>query len=152
MTPLLRLAIAIGCLGLLWVGGSAGPSDDYVPPGGDGPVFKERFVNAKLDYHRSDPGITWYFQKSTFVLLCKNSTFPEDLCRPLLGKFQEAKRIEGSWDWDAQKAELILTDLKVDGSPVSHKPRLKVEPRGRIRVDILGRQYNVHPGEGKMRP
>jgi RNA polymerase sigma factor (sigma-70 family) len=119
-------------------------------PGGDAPVTRVRLTRACLwGIARDDHD--WYFKGKKFILTGDKGKVPADLARVLLGPDRKAARVTGEWDLDADKGQLVLTALVVDGKPGPKEVRLGISPAGLIRVNIekLG-QYNVASFEDRL--
>ncbi len=145
------LLLPLFCLAVSFASGYT-EGDDRPPPGGNAPLTRDRLVGTKLDHHRLSPSVEWHFKDKTFVLISHKPPLPADLTKAILGEKSPAAKIEGKWNLDETKGELILKDIKADGKKSKDKASLRIQPLGAARVDIIGLQYNIFPGGAQESP
>ena len=80
------------------------------------------------------PRFQWSFEPDGFQIVAGADSIPPALLEAILGTGAAAKKVEGRWAIDGR--DLLLSELKVDGSAVTGTSRLEVWNTGVIRVSL----------------
>ena len=132
-------AFGVSCVLSSFLTGACEPS----PPGShERPITVERLTGATLVEIGRDKSIVWHFGVERFLLEIRGG--PRDaLVRQLLGRAADARQIQGQWQFDEKKNQLVLHDLVADNLRNPHQVVLPMLPAGLFRADLGDRQYNI---------
>lgn len=89
-----------------------------VAQGNYAPVTKNDVVTMKLNHYFSkdnrphDGDFLWSFADTGFVLKPGKGAIPADLIEKLLPEGTEATEITGKWSLDAEKGEIVFTEIQ----------------------------------------
>jgi len=114
-----------------------------VPPGShDTAITVERLTGATLVEIGRDKSLVWHFGVKRFLLEIRGG--PRDgLVRQLLGRAANVSRIQGNWQFDEEKHQLVLHGLVGDNLKNPGQVVLPMLPAGLFRANVGERQYNI---------
>lgn len=137
-------------IALVAVGGVAGcapaPKATKLRVGGiDSPVTTERLTGATLVSVNEGPVVQWTFTQTGFDVHAGEKELPAEIVETLRGTGVAGEQIEGTWRFDADKSELVLTRRIEGAEPNEFHVALPISGAGHVRVNLGSLQYNVLP-------
>jgi len=116
---------------------------ESVSPGSfERPITVERLTGATLVEVGRDKSIVWHFGVKRFSLEIRGGR-RDALVRRLLGHAANARQIQGQWQFDEKKDQLVLHDVMAENLKNSHRVTMPMFPAGPFRTDLGDRQYNI---------
>jgi hypothetical protein len=89
-----------------------------------------------------DNSIVWHFGVKRLLVEIRGG--PRDaLVRQLLGRAADVRQIQGQWQFDDKKNQLVLDGLVAENLKNRHQVVLPMLPAGLFRANLGDRQYNI---------
>lgn len=109
--------------------------------GGDTPVTAARLAGSRLiDIKRP---VSWEFSDSIVIIENQGRPLPSDAVHASFDS-SPYSQIEAQWQLDEITDALLLDQIKTDGNSLDGRVSVPISPAGHVRINLGGRQYNVH--------
>lgn len=132
-------AFGVSCVLSIFLTGACKPP----PPGScERPITVERLTGATLVEIGREKSVVWHFGVKRFLVEIRGGP-RDELVRQLLGHAVDVRQIQGQWQFDDKKNQLVLDGLNAENLKNPHQVVLPMLPAGLFRANLGDRQYNI---------